>query len=385
MPMLRDKIWPRLANYVTPKTTKIMGDGIDAFIDRNSDILLSLDLSKRYSFGDSERAIVYTAANISEDEMVQLIANSADVSKKNKIQSNPFYMTATLLTAYYLSKNDEKTAIRLLTYMSCQMYTSSHRGFYPYPPNEEIMRYTVNNLDNSYLIRQFPSLLSYLQDNIKTVINTYKTRFTHCSDKDLVWIIDAIWVRIKGKFKKIAQKYYDNHKSGRYLNADTDSYSDADYREIDNQSFAVSRLTDKVYIKMLNRQYERRFLRYSIENGTMSYQKLNSVLEDIIDSDGEDKRMRKLIGAIIDFYLTTSGKPISYIAKGDFIAYMRSAYGSNTEASAMVTIKETLDQWLTENMYKYGRAYYGKTVRITYRRALYMFFIFTVNYEAKVQ
>ena len=63
---------------------------------------------------------------------------------------------------------------------------------------------------------------------------------------------------------------------------------------------------------------------------------------------------------------------------------MSTAFSSNTEVSQMITIKSTIDHWLDENMYKYGKAKYGKTVKLQYRRCLYMFFVLVINYEAKL-
>ena len=240
-------------------------------------------------------------------------------------------------------------------------------------------------MNNTFSIRECSSLLQFIQDNTTTVIDTYKERIKRCNDDDMTWVIDSTWTRLKGKIKKIASEFYDNHKAGNYLNSDTEEWTSDTYRELDNQSFAIDRLTNKVYIKLTNRQYDRRFIKYSINRSDTSLSKLTHLIEDIIDQDGTDQTMRKLISAMIEFYLLQSGRPISYIAKGDFIAFMQTSFGSNTEVAQMKLIKSTIDKWLADNMYKYGNARYGNTVKLQYRRCIYMFFVFIINYEAKVQ
>ena len=210
-------------------------------------------------------------------------------------------------------------------------------------------------------------------------------RIKRGADKDLTWVIDATWTRLKGKLKKISSEYYYNHQQGNYLNADTEEWTDTSYRELENQSFATDRLANKVYIKLTNRQYDRRFIKYSISRSDTSLTKLTHLIEDIIDQDGNDGSMKKLINAMIEFYINQSGRTIQYVAKGDFVAYMQTAFGSNTEAQQMKIIKDTIDDWLAQNMYKYGNARYGNTIKITYRRCIYMFFVFIINYEAKLQ
>lgn len=385
--MLKDEFEPIIAKSLTPSSLKEMEKKMSAYVDRNSDILLSLDLSRRYSFGDADRQVVYDAIGITEDQLNVAIRNSKSIYSGNKIQSNPFYIASILTTSHLLSsdkkKGDNPVVITVITYMSLMMWTSLHKGFFKYEANKQVMDYTIAHLDSTFRIRQFPSLFAFIQDNTMTVVNTYKDRIMTAADKDLTWVIDAIWTRLKGKIKKISSEFYENHQSGRYLNTDEDSYSEEDFHEMDNQSFGIDRLTNKVYVKLINRQYDKRFIKYSITQSDTSLTKITNLIEDIIDSDGESGKLRSVISSMIEFYLRQSGKPIEYIAKGDYVAFMKTAYASNTIVPQMEFIKSTIDGWLADNMYKYGKAKYGKTLQIQYRRCIYMFLVFVINFEAK--
>ena len=385
--MLKDEFEPIIAKSLTPSSLKEMEKKMSAYVDRNSDILLSLDLSRRYSFGDADRQVVYDAIGITEDQLNVAIRNSKSIYSGNKIQSNPFYIASILTASRLLSsdkkKGDNPVVITVITYMSLMMWTSLHKGFFKYEANKQVMDYTIAHLDSTFRIRQFPSLFAFIQDNTMTVVNTYKDRIMTAADKDLTWVIDAIWTRLKGKIKKISSEFYKNHQSGRYLNTDEDSYSEEDFHEMDNQSFGIDRLTNKVYVKLINRQYDKRFIKYSITQSDTSLTKITNLIEDIIDSDGESGKLRSVISAMIEFYLRQSGKPIEYIAKGDYVAFMKTAYASNTIVPQMEFIKSTIDGWLADNMYKYGKAKYGKTLQIQYRRCIYMFLVFVINFEAK--
>lgn len=385
--MLKDEFEPIIAKSLTPSALKEMEKKMSAYVDRNSDILLSLDLSRRYSFGDADRQVVYDAIGITEDQLNVAIRNSKSIYSGNKIQSNPFYIASILTASRLLSsdkkKGDNPVVITVITYMSLMMWTSLHKGFFKYEANKQVMDYTIAHLDSTFRIRQFPSLFAFIQDNTMTVVNTYKDRIMTAADKDLTWVIDAIWTRLKGKIKKISSEFYKNHQSGRYLNTDEDSYSEEDFHEMDNQSFGIDRLTNKVYVKLINRQYDKRFIKYSITQSDTSLTKITNLIEDIIDSDGESGKLRGVISSMIEFYLRQSGKPIEYIAKGDYVAFMKTAYASNTIVPQMEFIKSTIDGWLADNMYKYGKAKYGKTLQIQYRRCIYMFLVFVINFEAK--
>lgn len=378
--MLKEEFGDRIAKALTPAVVNKLDKGISDYIDRNNEILMTLDMSQRYSFADADRALLYNAVGISETEMKHAIAQSKAIYKGNKIQSNPFYLLSFLIVRYFAIKKDDEHARQVILYMSLMMYTSAHKGVFKYNANKQIMDYTIAHLSRNFYLRQVTSLYAFLEDNAATVYNTYKARLVNGTDTDLAYITDALWHRVKSKLQAIGEQYYKNHRSGNYLNADTDNYSEDDYREIDNNSFIIDRVVNKTYTKLINHQYDNRLLKYAITQSDVSYQKLKNLIEDIIDSDDG---VRKVVSSIVEYYALASGKSLDYIGRGDFIVYMKTAYGTNTDTQQMAEIKNQIDKWLSDNMYKYGRANFGKTVRQSYRKSIYMFFVFIINMEAK--
>lgn len=381
--MVRDIFQTQIEKSITPATVKTLTSQISAYVDRNSEILLSLDLSQRYSFGDSDRQIVYQTLGITEDQLEQAIKASKFINKSNKIQSNTFYVACILLMHFLLKKKYEKEAKLVMSYMSLMMYTSIHKGFFKYNINKQIMDYTIAHLDQSFSIRTSSSLFDFLQTNAMTTFDTYQSRIVKCDDRDITYVTDALWVRIKQKIRKIANAAYTNYQQGNYLNSDQDSYVEGDYHEIDNNAFVIERLVNKIYLRLLNHQYDDRFIKYAITRSDTSYQKLKNLIDDIIGDD-DTNSVRTYISLCIEYFLETSGKGFEYIPRGDFISYMKSAYASNTENQKMIRVKDYLDVWLQEHMTIVGRSNYGKTAKQSYRKALYMFFIFIINYIAKV-
>lgn len=381
--MLRDVFGPRIDKAMTPANIKKIDTEVNAFVDRNSDILLSFDLSKRYSFSDSDREVLYRFTGISEEE-VKAELKKSNIYLGNKKHSNPFYVLTILTASGFMKKKDEKHAKMILQYMSLMMYVSIHYGSFQYNPNKAVMDYTIAHLDQSFRIRQMNSLFEFIDDNTRVAFDTYSDRIIRAQDSDITWVIDAIHNRIKGKIIKIANVYYRNHKSGLYLNNDEDSYSDQDFHEADNSSFAIDRITNKVYIKLVNRQFDSRFIKYAITKTDTSYVKLKRIIDDIIDGD-EDMKLKDVLSSIIEYFLLQSGKSLDYIGRGDFIVYMKTVYATNTDVKQMTFIKSSIDQWLTDNMYKYGVSRFGKTARMEYRKSIFMFLVFMINNEAKIQ
>ena len=382
--MLKEQFQSRISAALTPQATKVLEKKIGDYIDSNSELLMSLDYSRRYSFADDDRKVLYDATGISEEEFTAAVKAAKAIHKNNKIQSNPFYLLSVLTAGYFLSKKDIVHATLVILYMSLNMYTSIHKGEFKYNANKQIMDYTVAHLDTSFIIANTSSLYAFLMDNTKTIVETYQKRMINGEDTDLTYVTDAVWTRLRQKIVRLGKEYYKNHQSGSYLNADTDNLSANGeiYREIDNDSFMIDRLSNKVYLKLLNRQYDSRLIKYSITKSTTSYQKVKNLIDDIIDGD-EDNSIKRVVSSMIEYYLTMSGRSADYIARGDFIAYMKSAYGASSNNQAMAVVKDTIDRWLDANITKYGRTNFSRTARQGYRKTIYMFLVFMINAEAK--
>lgn len=381
--MLRDQLSPIVEKNLTPKAIVTINTGITKYIDKNSAILMTLNLSDRYSFNDIDRNLIYENCGLNRDMVLTEVKNFKGVAKNDVVKSEPFYCTCMLVVRELLKQKKENEARKVMTYMSMMMYVILHGVFFKYKNNPKIMNYTLAHLDNSFLIRQMSSLLQWIDNNATTTLETYKSRIIKGDDDDIVWVIKADWDRLKGKMRKISNAYYDNWKSGNYLNEDDDSYSDSDFHEMDNNSYAISRLVTKTYIKLLNHQYDKTFLKYSITRSDTSLQKLTNLVNDIIDSD--EGTLKKFLSSMVEYFLMFSGKSFEYIGRGEFISYMKSSYASNADNVQMVNIKSILDKWLDENIVSVGRQNYGKTARLGYKKSLYMFFTFILNKEAKFQ
>ena len=89
--MLRERLGSTIDTNLTPKALSNITKGIGLFIDKNSGILMTLNLSDRYSFNDIDRRLLYDNIGVSEEQMIAEIQNAKDIPKVNQIKSNPFY------------------------------------------------------------------------------------------------------------------------------------------------------------------------------------------------------------------------------------------------------------------------------------------------------
>lgn len=358
-------------------------DGIIRYIDRYSHVLYSVDFSEYTYFSDEDREMLYVNIGITEDELDESIKNSKDINTSFKVSSNSFYHACMLSIREAILKNYKDMPKMLGTYMSFMMYSSMLSNFLEHKPNKAIMDYTINNLDNNFKIKKLGSIFSLLEDNVETWIKTYTSQIKRGTDKDFVYVINALQTRIKGKIRKIMNEFYDNWEGGKYLNMDNGSYSEENYREVDNNSYMSARLADKVYLRMIQKSISTKILKYSITKSDTSFTKLKSIIEDIIKNDDKNE-LKNVIQSMIDYYVLTSGNGVDKISSGEFITYMMTAYASNSDSTQTKYIKDTIDTWLEESGSRYGMKRYGKTAMASYKKAIYMYLVYTINLNSKI-
>ena len=408
---LRDQFCPIIERRLRqPMYLNRIISGIGSFIDRNSYILYTFNMSDRYSFSDDDRAIIYDAIGITEQQVKRSIDRSVDIYSANKVISNPFYVTCVLVIHVLLKLKMREKALLVATYMSMMMYVSAHSGRWPSRPNKNIMDYTLAHLDRGFRITQVKSIYELIYDNAETVLNTYEkwiytppgealpqterreekysskkvlVTIDPCSDLEIKNVVDQFWTRMKQKLTNIAKEFYKNQKSGRYLNYDSDSYSEDNYRVMDNDSFALDRLSGVVYGKLINHQFKAQWLKMAITQSSVSYQKLVNLFDDIIQED-EDERLRNFILAVLEYFTMVTGNTIAQIGTPKFISVIVAGYSSAANSEQMKLIKDTLDYWMKNHMVKYGRQNYGKTAGIAYKKSILMTLVYIINYEAKL-
>src|SRR5699024_5837258 len=128
---------------------------------------------------------------------------------ENQVNYTSFRALLILIMRYYiLNKNKDKLDI-ISYYMGYSIYWSVwSRQFVKFKPDKNIMRYTINNLSNRFVIKQTGSIENMLKTGVDTSINTYYGRFIRGSDYDIWSVIGQIKTRIHGYLKSISEEYY---------------------------------------------------------------------------------------------------------------------------------------------------------------------------------
>lgn len=355
---------------------------IQRYADKNSDILLSTDLSSRLIFSESDKKIVYTVTDISQSEVSSAIAKSTAIKSTWKIATNPFYILCVLIMRYFAINGMEKECDAVTVYMSYLIYTTSHKGSFKYKPNKQIMDYTINNLSNRYLLKQMGTIQGTLEHTVVTAMhNRFAKELSNGSDVDIKDILSALETRISSVIKYVASEFYKNHKSGNYMFHEDEDLSEENFHLSDNISFKISRIVSIVTSSIISEGFDQQTcIRRAINlNPGASAKKLEPMLRTIVEEDMQS--ISEMISDILTLFIYKGlSNSIEDVKTMKFISESLQIYKSNSQDEITLRIKDRLLHWIDITSEKYGRNFIsrGKTSLDTYRRSIYTCFVFKI-------
>ena len=355
---------------------------IQRYADKNSDILLSTDLSARLIFSDSDKKIIYTVTNIDQKEVQDAIKESTAIKSTWKIATNPFYILSVLIMRYFAINKMEKECDAMTVYMSYLIYTTSHKGSFKYKPNKQIMDYTINNLSNRYLLKQVGTIQGTLEHTVITAMhNRFAMELSRGTDIDIKDILSALETRVSSVLKYIAGEFYKNHKSGKYLFHEDEDLSEENFHLSDNISFKISRVVSVVSASIISEGFDQQTcIKRAINlNPGASSKKLEPMLRTIVEEDM--RSISDMVADIITLFMYKGlNNSIEDIKTMKFISESLQIYKSNSQDEITLRIKERLLKWIDMTAEKYGRNFIskGKTSLDTYRRSIYTCFVFKI-------
>lgn len=355
---------------------------IRKYADKNSKILLSSDMSVRLIFTESDKKIIYTVTGITQQEVTAAIRQSTAIKSTWQIATNPFYMLSAIIMHYFAIHNMPAELDAMTVYMSYLLYVTSHKGSFKYLPNKQIMDYTINNLSNRFLIKQYGTIQAVIEHTVTNAIHDrYSKEIVSGSDEDLKNIVTALETRVSSAVKNVAREFYKNHASGNYMFHEDEDLSEENFHLSDNISFKISRIVSVVTTSIVSEGFDQyTCIKRAINlNPGSSEKKLTPMLRTIVTDDMD--HIPEMISDIITLFIYKgTGNSINGIKTMKFVSESLQIYKSNSQDSVTLRIKERLLHWIDITAEKYGRNFIskGKTSLDTYRRAIYTCFVFKI-------
>lgn len=368
----KDELYSLVEQTMTPKLTKEIDQIIIRYLDKNSDILKSVNFSKRLLFPPSLADKINGFFGIDKKRVVEAAKKSDFLDHKWEVSTIPIYSTLTSLIVYHLKNKNERSARLALIFLAMPMYSSVLYRQFPKGVNQEIMDYTIANLPKKFILKQTGTIFGMLTHTAEKTYETYRESILTLDDFECYnKFITGLKTRIGKNIKHIAERYYEHYKNGDYLNTDTDSMEEDDYRIVSSDTLRVSGLARKVVMNIATIGYDRKIVRMARNlSRDVSMNTLNGILDDILQNHKEE--LNEFIIRCIEI-LYIKGYSIDDAKLPKFLSVAVEAYRSNSDDPTIQFIKDTLEGWIDMNT----------STKHNYKRSVFYTFILTIQKEAK--
>lgn len=373
-------IYPKVEQAFTSKETQRKFSAIVAsYVDRNVNRLSTAGPSKRTLFSDMERNKVYDLIDFDPKTSKAIVKQSNYIKASWKIVNDPFNLVMMMILRYAkLNKLDQINQLAV-TYLTLSMYPSLHYKYFKFEPNEAIMQYTINNLSNKFKVKQVGNILQALVDTTALADKTYDKNIRHANDKELTDYINAYKTRLNSLIKKIRDAFEKDYRSGNYMNTERDNEDENDFKTSDSNSLLIQRIVDQVVLKLSVNGPDSRIVDISAKMNQVSVNETRNTLNQLTQNKDESVNIRALCESILYLYLFNGENHVNDLNGSKFLTFCLAVYKkSNTNDENVIKVKSILDTWIE----KYSETY-RKTQRVAtlnnFRRALYTFFVFTLQ------
>lgn len=380
-----NELYPRVeAGLKNPAKQAALVKGISAYIDRNSHILFSLNLSTRLIIGEHDRTLVFDTLGISEKEIHDII-NKSQFGKIEWVM-RPFSVALLMCVRFFELHNKHKETELCSIYLSFLYYTLMHAKIFVYLPNKEIMDYTLHknpNVTNNFIIKREGSVFGMIKHTVMTSHELYINSIVKpCTDKDVNDYLSSIRTRIGSNLKNIMQYFREDHREGHFFNKDHESYEEESYQVTDSTSLAIAKLANKTSLNIASFGFAKSHTdivaNMSIDTSAFM---LHNIMHNIIDQFRLD--LDEFITHVIELYVIEGGNNINEVGSKKFIAHAMSLYKTNSTKPRVIKMKDILDKWINAGSVKHGVKIIRPATINAYRKAVFTVFVYTIAKESK--
>ena len=365
------------------KNVEAINNTVKKYIDKNSEILYhNSPLYRLYFSDETERKFIYDLFDVNPKEVKDVTKKIPDVKSSWEVLNNPFNVFMTMIIRESCLKKDIQLMNNSLLYLSLSLYSSLHYKYYRFPPNENIMEYTINNVSNKYLFKQYGSVIKAIIHTIMKNHETYVSDLTSKDDTRILKYLMNLRIRLNNLMQNFWKEYRTNHDSKKYLNHETESYDSENYHENDSLSLTINRISEHVSLKFFTSGINLKLLNVSANMSQSDKNVLRNAIDNI--KENESEKVKELISLIIQIYLGNNNSVDSIISKKFAVESISIYSKSNTKDERLLRVKSLLDYFLVNNCERYAKTERTAT-KINYRKGLFIYFVMFIQYAQQLK
>lgn len=360
---------------------------ISSYISRNSEILSENGPKTRLIFKVSDSNALYEDIKIPRSDVKEAINSSPHIEKNWELANDPFNILSISMSHHFVNIPKKENELKFtLLYLTMKFYTSILYRQFKYPPNPEVVDYTLEHMSNRYLMKKTDTTYEFIEYIVNTQLeeSIFRERLKRGRDEDLVYFSNNLKSRVSSAMKNFTDIYLKNHRSGKRKKSDNmvgvDEEGDMYLTDNPNISGNIEKIVRKIHIKMSNDStIDSTLLKIAVNKVKELSVKKMSILIDTIRKDDEEK-IRGLVNNIVAYYLTKPNKKETMIKSTDFTNTMIRVYSaSKTTNEFIINIKKILAAILV----KYEKSYIQTSRSSKKSKTLSCIFLYVVLYIQK--
>lgn len=353
---------------------------IGKYIDKNNEVLYASAPLYRLYFTDNDRNFIFLSTGIKSNDISNLLKQIDEINAQWKVVSEPFNLLMTILIRELTKTNKTESAESLIMYLTLSLYSSLHYKYFNYLPNENCMNYTINNMNNKFLIKKYGVLYKALEHIALKNHETYVSDLIKGEDINIKDYIMNLRTRLNNFVKIICNEYMKNLKDKKYLNTEEDSMEEENYRQTTNISLEIENIITKTSNSFFSSETNLRFVRAAANKASVHADTLKAAIDAI--KEKESDKILDLFRDILQIYFSNPSNTIDSMKTKNFVAYCLTIYGkSNIKDDNVINLKKLLNYFLSEYCNRYSDTEREAT-RVSYRKALFIYFVLQLNYSA---
>lgn len=382
---IKNAFYEVIKSGLTKPNEQVITNFILKYLDENVEKLSTPGPSSGTLFTDANRDVIYTTLNINKDHVKEVVKSSPDIKSTWKNAADPFNIICALIICVGKNTKNAKIVEVALMYIVASMYPSLFNKYFKFKPNEQIMDYTIANLNNKFKIKQSGSIWKAMMDTVKVSDTTYTKNITNGSDKDILYYIEAIKTRLNAFMKNIRNEFEKNYRDRSSIDTGMDYNSgEAPIQNSESNAYIIERITNSIALNLSISGADQKIIETSAKLNNISVNDLRTTVQQLILDKANTKDIKNMIMAILVVYLNgTPPHAVDTIRSTTFIAYLIEVYKrSNTNDNNIKIIRFLLDKWLSMYSNRYKNTNRTATIQ-SFRKALFFFFIFTIQAGVK--
>lgn len=382
--LLRDFISPFIEDTFkgNPGNVRKFNQLVSNYINRNITKLTTSGPVYLIPFTDNDKAQYYTLFGITEKQLKATMKEHTKTLGSSKfllLNRNPIFSLFYFVIRYFTLHPDKKSLNSALSIYALSAYPSIYTKYFPNGVIEPVMKYTIDNMTDKFLIKKTNHVFGALVESIQNSYKFLKPYMKEGNDKEVIRFIQRIRNDHNSMFKKIANIYMENYKNGNAVVTTNTMYDDDTpiIDEVSNASTEVQNAVLKVSMPIITNGVDIVRAEASAKMAGVGISDCRFFLTELMTEKNVDE-LQKMIESILFLYIYEDKKRIRDVRSQYFLAWAASLFKkTNSKNDNIERINSILNQWSKESGVdkKYSRI----ASRINYKKAIFFYIILSIQ------